>query len=230
MKKSLSIILFSLFVFSCIEIDAIKNEPKVKIETIAPSEIFAVSSVVIGNIIDVGGTSITQQGGCYNTAPGPTISNKTIYLNLIMTGKYPIPLNNLNPKTKYFCRAFCVNSKGITYGNEISFTTPDFSLPSFTSIPTIVSVSNNSISVKGIFNDGGGGISEYGFCYSENSNPTIDNFKVQGAGYQGPKTALSIAETFIKNLKSNSGYYIRAFATNSKGTAYSDQVLIKTTL
>ncbi|TWR24916.1 hypothetical protein FPZ42_14245 [Mucilaginibacter achroorhodeus] len=66
-------------------------------------------------------------------------------------------------------------------------------------------------------------VTEYGVCYStSNQTPTVaDN-----------KTAVKLKSTsFIANLKNlslNTTYYIRAYATNSTGTAYGGVVQLKT--
>ena len=66
--------------------------------------------------------------------------------------------------------------------------------------------------------DGGATITQRGVCWSTNHNPTIsDNKTTDGTGIG----------TFISNitgLSSNTIYYIRAYATNSAGTAYGNEV------
>ena len=70
--------------------------------------------------------------------------------------------------------------------------------------------------------DGGATITQRGVCWSTNHNPTIsDNKTTDGTGIG----------TFISNisgLSSNTIYYIRAYATNSAGTAYGNEVTTTT--
>lgn len=56
-----------------------------------------------------------------------------------------------------------------------------------------------------------------GVCWSKNSNPTInDNKSVDGGGAGGFNSLLT-------NLDQNTKYYVRAYATNETGTAYSTE-------
>ena len=63
-------------------------------------------------------------------------------------------------------------------------------------------------------------ISQHGFCWSSTNNtPTI----IQSSKLElGSMLALGEFSTKIENLTKNTKYYIRAFATNSTGTAYGD--------
>ena len=62
------------------------------------------------------------------------------------------------------------------------------------------------------------------FAYAETANPTVDGFKLEvgknGDGnYQGKLTG----------LKTETKYYIKAYATNSNGTSYGDEIEVTTT-
>jgi hypothetical protein len=75
-----------------------------------------------GNVISDGGSSVTQRGVCWSTSPNPTIANHTTN-NGNGTGGFISYLTNLNSVTNYFVRAYAINVAGISYGNQISFTT-----------------------------------------------------------------------------------------------------------
>jgi hypothetical protein len=67
-------------------------------------------------------------------------------------------------------------------------------------------------------------ITARGVCWSTNQNPTIADSKTSdGAG-------IGTFNSSITNLISNTTYYLRAYATNSAGTAYGNQVTFKTIL
>jgi len=70
--------------------------------------------------------------------------------------------------------------------------------------------------------DGGVSITARGLCYDLNPNPTIANAVVTSAGETGSFTAA------MTNLGPLSTYYVRAFATNSAGTAYGNEVSFTT--
>jgi hypothetical protein len=74
-----------------------------------------------------------------------------------------------------------------------------------------------------ISGDGGETITARGICYSTNPDPDLsDNYTTDGA-HSG---------TFISNMTGlavGSTYYVRAYATNSNGTEYGNQVTFTTT-
>jgi hypothetical protein len=85
--------------------------------------ITSTSALTGGNIMSDGGSPILKKGICWNTISGADTSN------LITHGEgedsdFTSELTNLVPNTYYFARAYAINSKGISYGNEISFMTP----------------------------------------------------------------------------------------------------------
>ena len=66
-------------------------------------------------------------------------------------------------------------------------------------------------------------ISEYGFVYGTTTAPTIsDNKKALEGDYTVAGTAFPA--TTLTGLAMNTKYYVRAYATNSYGTAYGDEV------
>lgn len=75
-----------------------------------------------GNVTSDGGLEVTEKGICYSTSPNPTILD-TRNLDGTGIGTFIIELISLTQNTIYFVRAYAINSMGIGYGNEISFTT-----------------------------------------------------------------------------------------------------------
>jgi hypothetical protein len=75
-----------------------------------------------GEVLLDGGSPVTQRGVCWNTAPQPTIANN-ISVEGAGLGSFTSVLNNLEPNTTYYYRAFATNIEGTGYGNEYSFTT-----------------------------------------------------------------------------------------------------------
>lgn len=81
------------------------------------------SAVLGGEITNAGGASITSKGVCYsNTNPNPTLNDASATVtssNNVFSAK----LTGLSASKTYYVRAFAINSKGIGYGEVISFTT-----------------------------------------------------------------------------------------------------------
>jgi hypothetical protein len=73
-----------------------------------------------------------------------------------------------------------------------------------------------------VTNDGGETVSARGVCWNTSTNPTTSN---------GHTTDGSGTGTFISNLTNlapNTLHYVRAYATNSAGTSYGDNVTFTT--
>ena len=73
-----------------------------------------------------------------------------------------------------------------------------------------------------ISDDGGANITARGVCWSISEEPTIDNNKSEDGNGTGNFTSS------LANLEKSTTYYIRAYATNSIGTAYGNQLTFTT--
>jgi uncharacterized protein (TIGR02145 family) len=76
---------------------------------------------------------------------------------------------------------------------------------------------SSAICTANIENNGGVSITEKGFCWSTNQNPTVNDNKIITHD-----DSLTFHDT-IPGLISNTKYYVRAFAINEKGIAYGDE-------
>ncbi|MCW5907390.1 MAG: hypothetical protein KIS94_06000 [Chitinophagales bacterium] len=173
-----------------------------------------------GYVSDDGGSTVTARGVCWSTSPNPTLSNSYStdgsglgYFSSTATG-----LSGCN--TVYYIRAYATNSTGTGYGaqNTVSTgSTPTVTTADITSIDSFSAVSGGEIT-----DDGGCPITQKGVCWSLNSNPTIANAHTsQGAG----------SGVFVSNITGLLGgqtYYVRAYATNSKGTVYGAEKVFTT--
>ena len=82
---------------------------------------------------------------------------------------------------------------------------------------------NSSVIAEGnVLYEGGVGVTEKGFCWNMTGNPTlVDSFIVEGYG-------IGSFTSTITGLLANTTYYIRAYATNSIGTAYGNELQFTT--
>jgi uncharacterized protein (TIGR02145 family) len=69
---------------------------------------------------------------------------------------------------------------------------------------------------------GTGAVTERGVCYGTEANPTVANSKVTATGTTGSYSCS------LTGLAEGTAYYVRAYATNSKGTAYGNAVTFTT--
>jgi len=96
-------------------------------------------------------------------------------------------------------------------------------LPTVTTV-ALLNITNFSASSGGaVTNDGGGDVSAWGVCWSTSSNPTLGNSFLQNTISSG-----SYGST-LSGLTQNTTYYVRAYATNSAGTAYGNEQIFTTT-
>ena len=100
---------------------------------------------------------------------------------------------------------------------------PDSGLIPTITTSEVTSVTENSAASGGIVTtDAGSTVTARGVCWSTKVDPTIaDQKTIDGAGVGSITSA-------IAGLTPNTGYYVRAYATNAKGTGYGSAYQIKT--
>ena len=188
------------------------------------TEITNVSAVCGGVVTSDGGYSIVERGICYGTEQNPLVSGSHL-ISEGGLGSFTVNLTGLEPNTTYFLKAYAINSAGIAYGSEVSFTTQqvDSRLPVVTMVD-MVEVTAVSANVNAMIEDeGNGAVFQKGFCWSEQNPPTIDDFCCAVIGHPNTFSAN------LTNLQPNTSYYVRAYAINGFGVGYSS-VLGFTTL
>lgn len=185
------------------------------------SNVTCMSAETGGNITDDGGAPVTERGVCWNTSQNPVIADKKLIYNS-GTGSFTAVLSGLKGSTTYYVRAYSINSAGIAYGNEISFTTNP-PLPPVLITKEITNTTTNSVLSGGIISsDGGSTITARGVCWNSTENPTITDNKT---------TDDLLSETFrssISGLVPNKLYYMRSYATHNTGTSYGNEIIVKT--
>lgn len=194
-----------------------------ELTTKAVREITKTTASSGGVITSDGGSIVTSRGICWSINPSPIITDsKTTDGTGI--GYFTSSMSDLNPNTTYYVRAYATNDIGTAYGNEISFSTNPATLPELTTSP-LTSITINSAECGGnITSDGLSAITIRGVCWSTSQNPTItDNHTVDGAGTGTFTSSLT-------GLTQGTNYYARAYATNSIGTSYGNQITISTPL
>jgi hypothetical protein len=176
-----------------------------------------------GNITSDGGSVVTNRGVCYSASQNPTISNNVINSGSGL-GAFTTNLTGLNVSTTYYVRAYATNSLGTAYGNQVNFfTSTNTSIPTVASTYSASSVTTNSAQSGGnVTSDGNSTLTAKGVCWSTSSNPTIANNKTNDGSGVGSFTSS------ITGLSSNTSYYVRAYATNSIGTAYGSEISFTT--
>ncbi|MFN6072249.1 MAG: FISUMP domain-containing protein, partial [Bacteroidota bacterium] len=180
-----------------------------------------ITAISGGNITSDGGTPVTARGICWSTSPNPTVTNDSTR-NGAGTGAFSSNISGLLGSTTYYVRAYAVNTTGVSYGNQITFTTPVPTPPSLTTT-TLSSITSVSVATGGsVVNNGGAPITARGVVWDTLQNPVVTkNKSING----------SINNIFLDTIRGLAGsrvYYVRSYATNSAGTGYGNEVSFTT--
>ena len=188
------------------------------------SSITANSAITGGEVMSDGGAPVTMRGVCWSlTNPTPTISdNKTSDGSGL--GVFTSSITGLLPNSSYYIRAYATNSVGTAYYSQAPFKTLSLITPTITTAPITSITSISAISGGNIVSDGGSSVIARGVCWNTSSNPTVANSKTSDASVAG------IFTSSIIGLTSNTTYYVKAYATNSIGTAYGSEIKFTTNL
>lgn len=177
------------------------------------SLIRAESAVVGGNILDPGEGEILERG-VYLTQKGTKITD-TIPFTMEADSFYQ-RVTGLERLASYEVEAYLVNTFGTITGGVLSFTTTD-GMPLVAEPDTVdISFTSATFSSK-LLESGDSLITALGFCYGTEPNPTLEN-NVVTAELQADSTFSASLPDIVQQTR----YYVRAFATNSYGTFYSD--------
>ncbi len=193
------------------------------ITTSSPSGITRNTVSIGGSITDDGGSEIISRGICWNESPDPTADQYTRTVNGTGTGTFSGTITGLAAGKTYFARAYAINRPGISYGNQVSFTTAKAELPTVSTVLPEGITQTSAFSGGNVTDDGGAAVTERGICWSTSGNPTVllNTKTTDGAGTGTFKSG-------ITGLKANTTYFIRAYATGIEGTAYGSQIEFKT--
>lgn len=204
-----------LFFQSCAE----DEEPAIAgtVTTGTATDLTYFTATINGNVTEDGGASIKAKGIAYGTTAAPTIASDTTDQGPGI-GAFEANLKDLLPGTTYYARAYAINKAGVSYGEEISFSTVDGKAQLTLTVPSVTYTK-----FKAQFNitsTGASAIQNSGVILATHGEPTIAD-----AFWPSNSTALSIEKVWT-GLEKERTYWVRAFATNSQGTSYSNIVQI----
>ncbi len=220
------LLVFNLILSSCSP-DGDSNDANsvtpISITTTEASLINKTTAKVGGVLLSAGGGTVTSRGVCYSTEPNPTVEDTKVS-NPGWIGTFVCQLTGLTAATQYYVRAYASNPSGLVYGQEITFTTTTeaLSAPFVTTAEASEITQTVAISGGDVVSAGGTEILARGICWATTENPSLLNNVVDAPGTTG---AFS---TSIIGLAPATTYYVRAFATNSVGTSYGNQIIFTT--
>jgi hypothetical protein len=186
------------------------------ISTAFPSNLGSTTVISGGIIATDGGLSVTQRGVCWSTSSGPTTAGSKLVDSSTGIGSYGSSITGLTSGTTYYLRAYAITSSGTSYGEEVTFKTT--SLATLTTTAGAVVDMNSATSGGNITNNGGATVTSRGICWSMSPNPTLADSKTTDGSGSG------IFTSTLTSLQIGGTYHIRAYAVNSVGTSYGNDV------
>ncbi len=177
-----------------------------------------------GNVTADGGALVTARGFCWGTTANPALTDSVTTITGT-TGAFSAILNNLTAGTTYHYRAYATNSVGTSYGDDSVFTTANANVAPVVTTGTVSNITTTTATVGGeVTNDGGATVTARGICWSTSANPTITDNHSSETGTIGTFTS------DLSGLIPATMYHVRAYATNSVGTSYGDDVVFTTAI
>jgi hypothetical protein len=213
--KNLYFILIFIVLNACQKSD----DGKVEVIPLPPTELKA--TVISKDQVD-----LTWKDNSTNET-GFKIERKTDAGNFTEIGTIALDVTTFSDKTvdlntNYTYRVYSFNQvgKSLSYSNEFSIKT--INVPTLTTFQTS-SISHQDASSGGhITSDGGSVVTANGVVWDTSTNPTIS---------LSTKTTEPIFGNFkssITGLKALTKYYVRAYATNTAGTGYGNELSFTT--
>ena len=163
---------------------------------------------------------ISSRGFCWSFLPNPTILNSHVEVGKGV-GSFAIKESGfIGGGTRYYARPFAVNSYGVFYGEEKIFFT-QFDIPTL-QLSSLKDFGLSAFAYINIADSGGKTVTQRGIVYSTTENPTTLNDKILSG------TGIGEFSITVTGLTQKTTYYVRAFASNEVGTAYSNQIKLTT--
>lgn len=218
------------------EVTVTTATPNISITTDTISALNAISvSCGATSISNPDGYTITQVGFCWGLTSDVTKGGSNFVSNgSLVTAPFTLNTGNvLAPETGYYIRAYAIIpslSNYIVYGSPTALFTTLTATPEF--ITTTVGAYPTGYTATTITSGGyitttnGVDVIDKGICWSTTNNlPTkgASNFQSSGSGYGTLPFAYGTQAT---GLTFGTGYYIRAYITNSYGTYYGTNATI----
>src|SRR4051812_29943824 len=86
-------------------------------------EVTSNSALATGTVVTAGFGRLNHVGFCIGKSPSPDINKDRGFETARMIGEFKFNINSLESNTTYYVRAFAENNAGVSYGNDLTFTT-----------------------------------------------------------------------------------------------------------
>ncbi len=208
--------------------DAMFEEWGTAISVSAPTVVTNLTTAILpttatgnGEITSIGNALVTEHGHCWSTSANPTTADSKTTKGAGSLGTFISSITGLTAGTTYHVRAYATNANGTSYGTDLTFATPAANTPQLTT-EVCTSLTPTTATGNGtITSIGASLVSQHGHCWGTSVNPTTSDSKTQnGWGVVGAFTSA------ITGLTAATTYYVRAYATNTQGTSYGNNIIM----
>lgn len=163
-------------------------------------------------------STIKEKGICYGQTANPSVDGTKIS-DSNTEHKVTATITGLKEGDTYHARAYAITRDGTFYSGDIAFTTETTYAPSV-SKPSVYDKTETGAKVRAsIRTNGGLEVTAKGICYSStNAKPTLED--LVAISTEADNSIL----VSLSDLQGGVTYYVRSYATNAKGTGYSEEV------
>lgn len=191
------------------------------------------SATVSGKMDYAGTNGVSRYGHCWGPEANPEIggagTDTSRFLGPVLNSTVFVSnLDNLNLFTDYHIRAYAYSTTGqLYYGDDAMFTTNNITVfaPTVITDPASDITTTTAILHGKISSTGGGNITESGFVYDVNPDPTVQTAQVIALGAQPGQVSFTHA---WQGLSPATSYYVRAYARNNIGYRYGENMEVVT--
>ena len=201
------------------------------VETFPATEITQYTAIGNGSLLVA--NNVNEIGFEWGITHGGPYPDDTTVTGYIEPGMYNLPITGLTAETPYYYRAKVYDTVlGWLYGDEEAFTTLS-PLP-LVETNTPSDVGSTYILAQGeVTSIGGATVDERGFVYGLTSQATPGNVAPGSSGYTNYNSStgsfgVGVFYSNLSGLTTNKKYYIRAYAHNSYGYKYGDEIIAYT--
>lgn len=181
-----------------------------------------------GAVVSVGSSKVTSRGFCWSVDEEPVLETgeKCNLGDCDVAEDYSYTASSLEPSTEYYVRAYAVNTEGVSYSNQIKFKTrgtpqlAEVETGAVSDVQASQAMASGNILSLGNVDE----VSGYGHVWGLKPNPTLADSKTS----LGKTHSSGSFNSTLTGLSPNKTYHVRAYATNSVGTAYGADVEFKT--
>lgn len=186
------------------------------VRTFAATHVGA-TSAVCGGVITKAGEAPVSERGLYLMRGADSLVVDSIIPIRMEADSFYTTIERLEPLTRYYVRAYARNEFGEFNGsNLVSFTTSDGMpiLSGLKNVATSYTFADFSFTIE---SEGDSPVTVCGLCYGTEPEPTLETADTLRCG-----SGTGTFEGRLTELRQQTQYYVRAFATNAMGTRYSE--------